>query len=93
MFLRPTFWLGVGAVVAYEFMPQIMKAMRPVAIQVIKTGMAVADQMKVAGGEGKESFEDIMAGARAQYEAEKGQGEAPVAEKVRPRGKRAPKTA
>ncbi|MCC7201984.1 MAG: hypothetical protein IT393_04880 [Nitrospirae bacterium] len=92
-FLRRAFWLGVGVVVAYEFLPQIMKSLRPVAIQAMKTGLAVADQMKVAGAEGKESFADLMAEARSQYEAEKGTAEAPPAEEVKPKVKRAAKRA
>jgi len=72
MFLRPAFWLGVGAVVAYEFLPHIVKALRPVLIQTMKAGLAVSDQLKVSGVGIKETFEDMMAEARAQYEAEKG---------------------
>jgi hypothetical protein len=71
MFLRPAFWLGVGAVVVYEFLPQITRALRPLIIQGAKAGMAVADQMKVSGAGAKESFGDMMAEARMQYEAEK----------------------
>lgn len=92
-FLRPVFWLGVGAVVAYEFLPQIMKTLRPVAIQAIKSGMAVADQLKVAGAESKESFDDFVAEARAQYDAEKGPVEAAPAQEAKPKGKRVPKKA
>ena len=71
MFWRPAFWLGVGAVVVYEFFPQIVKAMRPVAIHTMKTGLAVADQLKVSASETRESFEDMMAEARSQYHTEK----------------------
>lgn len=92
-FLRGAFWLGVGVVVAYEFLPQIVKTLRPVAIQAMKSGMAVADQLKVAGSESKESFADLMAEARSQYEAEKGTAEVPPAEEAKPRVKRAAKKA
>ena len=71
MFLRPAFWVGVGAVVAYEFFPQIIKALRPAVVQTIKTGLAVADQMKVSGGEAKETFGDLFAEAKSEYQAEK----------------------
>ncbi len=93
-FLRPAFWFGVGVVAAYEFLPQVMKTLRPVAIQVMKSGMAVADQLKVAGAESKESFDDLMAEARSQYEMEKGTAEVPPSEEdVKPRVKRAAKKA
>jgi hypothetical protein len=71
MFLRPAFWLGVGAVVAYEFLPQITRALRPVILQGFKAGMAVADQLKTSGAGAKETFEDLMAEARMQYDSEK----------------------
>ena len=71
MLLRPAFWVGVGAVVVYEFFPEIVKAVRPAVVQTIKTGLAVADQMKVSGGEAKETFGDLFAEAKAEYQAEK----------------------
>ncbi len=89
-FLRRAFWFGVGVVVAYEFLPQIMKTLRPVAVQAMKSGLAMADQLKVAGAESKESFDDLMAEARAQYQAEKGTAaEAPPSEEEKPKVKRA----
>ena len=72
MFLRPAFWFGVGAVVVYEFLPQIARALRPVIVQGMKAGMTMADQMKASGTGAKESFEDMMAEARAEYDAENG---------------------
>jgi hypothetical protein len=71
MFLRPAFWFGVGAVVVYEFLPQIAKALRPVIVQGMKAGMGMADQMKTSGSGARETFQDMMAEARSEYEAEK----------------------
>jgi hypothetical protein len=71
MFLRPAFWFGVGAVVAYEFLPQITRALRPVIISTLTAGLAIADQMKVSGAGTKETFEDLVAEARMRHEAGK----------------------
>jgi hypothetical protein len=61
----------VGAVVVYEFLPQIARALRPVIVQGMKAGMGMADQMKTSGSGVKETFEDMVAEARSEYEAEK----------------------
>jgi hypothetical protein len=61
----------VGAVVVYEFLPQIAKALRPVIVQGMKAGMGMADQMKTSGSGVKETFEDMVAEARSEYETEK----------------------
>ncbi len=71
MFLRPAFWFGMGAVVVYEFLPQIARALRPVIVQGMKAGMGMAEQMKASGSGVKDSFDDMFAEARSQYDAEK----------------------
>jgi hypothetical protein len=86
----PAFWLGVGAVVVYEFLPQIIKAVRPAAVQTMKAGMAAAEQFKGVAVETKESFGDMMAEAKYQYETEKGadgEGEGPRRRKTGKKGK------
>ncbi len=72
MFFRPAFWLGAGVVVAYEFLPQLMKHLRPAVIQTMKIGLAATDQLKISVAGFKESLEDMLAEARTLYEAEKG---------------------
>lgn len=88
MIFKRLFWLGAGLVVVYEFLPQIIKTLRPVALQAAKAGLAAADKIKLSSVETKESWDDLMAEARAQYEEEKG---LTVEKESRPRQKKAAK--
>ncbi len=65
------FWLGAGAVLIYEFFPVISKAVRPMALQVMKAGYDMAAQAKVMAVRAKESFEDLAAEAKAAAESER----------------------
>ena len=64
------FLVGVGAaLVAPIILPAAAAALRPVAKELIKGGLFVADSLRELLAEGEEHLSDLVAEARAEYKA------------------------
>lgn len=66
------FLLGAGAVVVYRFLPAIIKAVRPLAVEAARMGYKIAEEGKVIVAQAKEAMEDVAAEAKAGAEKERG---------------------
>ena len=60
--------LAIGAVVVAG--PAVARGLRPVAKGAIKGYLALSDRARVATEETRENLQDLMAEARAEYQAE-----------------------
>jgi Protein of unknown function (DUF5132) len=80
MEIKPvSFFLGVGAALA---LPLVTKLLRPLAVEVMATGMGVVDEARRLIAEQMEVMEDIAAEARAKREAQAAQAPAGLDEEV-----------
>lgn len=67
-----SFGFGVGsALVAMAVYPLIASSAKPLMKSVIKGGLGLKDQMKLAYAESKEQFEDMVAEVKEEIKEEK----------------------
>jgi hypothetical protein len=65
--LIPGILIGIGAMLAPRFFPQLGNALRPLVKTVVRAGYALADKTKELAAETHEQFQDIVAEVKSEH--------------------------